>query len=175
MRRTFSLLPFRLSPFENAADCDFLSLAPLLQQPFFIGDGQTSQDVIQQFIAPAGATRLFLGVMDNYQWSNNTGSFNVKIGVVGVPGDVNRDRIVNGLDIADVASHWLQMGMDVTGDANNDGVVNGLDIALIAAHWLQMAGGGAGSNAAVPEPSSIILAASAILALMLYYRRRPLE
>ncbi|MFM9958050.1 MAG: PEP-CTERM sorting domain-containing protein [Phycisphaerales bacterium] len=59
---------------------NFSSLSPLLKQPFFIGDGQTNDTrVIQQFIAPAGATRLFLGTMDGFGWFNNIGEFRVRI------------------------------------------------------------------------------------------------
>ena len=80
-----------------------------------------------------------------------------------IPGDVNGDGIVNGLDIALVASHWLQTGIKLTlaGDANADGIVNGLDIGLIASDWLQTASGGGGSGAnakGVPEPSTYLLA-----------------
>ena len=50
--------------FSILADRDYLELAPALKQPFFIGDGLTSSGVVQQVIAPIGATRLFLGVMD---------------------------------------------------------------------------------------------------------------
>ncbi|HEX8913588.1 MAG TPA: Tad domain-containing protein [Humisphaera sp.] len=46
-----------------------------LKQPFFIGDGLTSGGAVQVFRVPAGATRLYLGVMDGYQWNNNAGSF----------------------------------------------------------------------------------------------------
>ncbi len=78
-----------------------------------------------------------------------------------VPGDVNLDGIVNGQDIAVVASHWLhtQAGGSGPGDANGDGIVNGQDIALIASNWLHTFGGGGagGGGAAVPEPSSVIL------------------
>jgi hypothetical protein len=80
-----------------------------------------------------------------------------------IDGDINLDGIVNGLDIADVASHWLQKG--IQGDANGDGVVNGLDISLIASHWLQTAGGGAGT-ATVPEPPAFLLAALGSLAML---------
>ena len=79
--------------------------------------------------------------------------------------DVNGDGIVNGLDIAQIASHWLKTGteaglnaMPVLGDANRDGVVNGLDIAAVASFW-EASGGGAGTGgAAVPEPMGVTLA-----------------
>ena len=76
-----------------------------------------------------------------------------------IAGDGNSDGIVNGLDIAQVASHWLSTGP--TGDINHDGVVNGLDISLIATNWLHtnsIYGGGGGGGMAVPEPSTIALA-----------------
>jgi Flp pilus assembly protein TadG len=50
-----------------------------LQQPFYIGNGQTSGGTTQTFVVPAGATRLYLGTMDGHQWSNNSGSFSVTI------------------------------------------------------------------------------------------------
>lgn len=43
---------------------EFLSLSPLLGQSFFIGDGRASGNTLQQFIVPAGATHLYLGVID---------------------------------------------------------------------------------------------------------------
>lgn len=64
---------------------DFLTLAPELQQPFFIGNGLTAGLVVQQFIIPAGATRLFLGPMDGYEWNNNTGGFRVTVDEAAVP------------------------------------------------------------------------------------------
>jgi len=83
-----------------------------------------------------------------------------------LPGDVNFDGTVNGLDIALVASHWLGTGTLVAGDANFDGVVNGLDISLIASHWLQAAGGGSGPATSVPEPAAVVLAALGMLACL---------
>lgn len=50
-----------------------------LKQPFFIGDGVTSTGTVQQFKIPDGATRLYLGPMDGYEWKNNLGSFTVTI------------------------------------------------------------------------------------------------
>jgi hypothetical protein len=86
-------------------------------------------------------------------------------------GDVNFDGVVNGLDIALVASHWLQSGTLVAGDANFDGVVNGLDISLISSNWLQSAGSPAGASASAPEPSTAVLAACGALALLARRRR----
>jgi hypothetical protein len=53
----------------------YTSLA--VQQPFFIGDGQTSSSVTQSFVVPAGATRLYLGVFDGWQNWDNPGSLTV--------------------------------------------------------------------------------------------------
>ena len=65
--------------FSTAALRDFTLLQPALRQPFFVGAGLTSAGFLQQFVAPTGATRLFLGVMDAYQWSNNVGGFLVNV------------------------------------------------------------------------------------------------
>jgi hypothetical protein len=65
--------------FTSASSRDYLTLSPALQQPFFIGDGLTSLGAVQQIVAPAGATRLFLGTMDEYGWYNNEGSFTVQV------------------------------------------------------------------------------------------------
>ena len=65
--------------FRNPADRDYLALAPALRQPFFIGDGLTGSNDVQQVIAPRGATRLFLGTMDEYSWYDNEGAFTVNI------------------------------------------------------------------------------------------------
>jgi hypothetical protein len=65
--------------FSIPASRDYLELAPALNQPFFIGDGLTSSGAVQQVIAPIWATRLFLGVMDGYHWSDNEGTFIVEV------------------------------------------------------------------------------------------------
>jgi hypothetical protein len=65
--------------FSISADRDYLELAPALKQPFFIGDGLTSSGAVQQVIAPIRTTRLLLGVMDGYHWSDNEGTFIVEV------------------------------------------------------------------------------------------------
>lgn len=68
--------------FGDLAALDFASLAPLLQQPFFIGDGLRNDGAtLQSIVVPVGATRLFLGTMDGYGWFNNAGGFQVAVDV----------------------------------------------------------------------------------------------
>jgi len=50
----------------------FPALAPQLRQVFFVGDGLTGAGCIQQFIVPTGATRLFLGFADSWDFSTGT-------------------------------------------------------------------------------------------------------
>ena len=65
--------------FGTGTSRDFLTLSPLLKQPFFIGDGVTSSSVTQGFVVPTGASRFYLGTTDGVEWSNNSGSFSVEI------------------------------------------------------------------------------------------------
>lgn len=68
-----------------AGGIDYLTLSPALKQVFFIGDGLSSGAVGQVVVVPAGATRLYLGTMDGYNWYNNHGSFSVTAAVVPEP------------------------------------------------------------------------------------------
>ena len=65
--------------FSTAASRDFVSLSPQLKQVFFIGDGRRANGEAQQFIVPAGATRMFIANMDGWQWNNNAGGYNATI------------------------------------------------------------------------------------------------
>ena len=65
--------------FSTDASRSFSTLKPLLKQPFFIGDGRDDNGNPQHFVVPTGATRLFLGNMDTYEWSNNLGSFSMSV------------------------------------------------------------------------------------------------
>jgi hypothetical protein len=74
---------------------DFPTLSPLLRQVFYIGDGVDSGANFQTFIAPAGATRLFLGIPDGFAfvgapgaYDDNDGNYTVRIGVNEIPSDV---------------------------------------------------------------------------------------
>ncbi len=96
--------------------------------------------------------------------------------VVPLAGDANGDGITNSQDLATISSQWNQSGYFLAGDLNGDGIVNTQDLALVSANWLGTSLGhstAAGSqNAAVPEPSTLILAAIVGLAMLLMRRRR---
>ena len=59
----------------------FGQLCPGLKQPFFIGDGLTGHGAgaPQQFVVPGGATRLFLGTVDGFDWNTNIGAYGVQV------------------------------------------------------------------------------------------------
>ncbi len=60
---------------------NYTSLAPDLQQLFYMGTGVNSSGVTQTITVPAGATRFFLATMDGEGWYNNSGSFQVQVQV----------------------------------------------------------------------------------------------
>ena len=72
---------------DYAGGIGFASQSPLIGQMFFIGDGLTGSlaGSVQQFIIPGGATRLYLGTVDGYEWGNNSGQFNVDVSLAAVP------------------------------------------------------------------------------------------
>lgn len=59
--------------FLSASSRDYAKLTPGVGQIFFIGDGKRSNGALQEIVVPVGAKRLFLGIMDGYEWSNNSG------------------------------------------------------------------------------------------------------
>jgi Flp pilus assembly protein TadG len=66
--------------FSTQAARDFTTFSPQLKQVFFIGDGLTSSNQLQNFVVPHGATRLFLGVMDEQaHWYDNLGQITTTV------------------------------------------------------------------------------------------------
>ena len=101
---------------------DFPSLSPLLGQVFYIGDGVTAGNQPQQFVAPSGATRLFLGIPDGFgfngppgAYDDNDGAYRIRIGVnedpQGVP-EGGASVVLLGLSLAGLglASRQLRRG-----------------------------------------------------------------
>jgi hypothetical protein len=71
---------------------DMPILNPVLGQVFYIGNGQTSGGAFKEFIAPVGATRLFLGIPDGFgfvglpgAYDDNDGAYRILIGVNQIP------------------------------------------------------------------------------------------
>ena len=75
--------PDRLKPPKhldfNRIGLSFNSLSPELRQVFFIGTGATKDGRTRRYLVPKGAARLYLAIMDAYQWNNNSGSFAVTV------------------------------------------------------------------------------------------------
>ncbi len=70
---------------------------PVLQQPFFIGNGMTRSGVAKTFVVPPGATRLFLGVANNPLVSPLnplTGSLTAFLSTVSVEPEVTGNPVV---------------------------------------------------------------------------------
>jgi len=63
--------------FSTDAEQDYSTLYPLVQQVFFIGDGRMDNGTLQHVVVPTGATRLFIGTWDGYQWNNNFGQYTI--------------------------------------------------------------------------------------------------
>ena len=65
------------------ADGEFTSVSPGVAQMFYVGDGRTSGNVVQRFVVPPGATRLFVGTGDLCAttlpgcFGDNTGAYSV--------------------------------------------------------------------------------------------------
>jgi hypothetical protein len=74
-------VPGGVAPAQLNSGTTFTTLSPGLRQIFWIGDGLTGtgSGSVQQFFAPVGATRLYLGAADGAGWFNNSGVSNVTI------------------------------------------------------------------------------------------------
>jgi len=80
--------------FTEPVSRNLTQLTPELQQVFFIGDGWFNGGIPMQHevVVPTGATRLYLGTMDGWEWRNNRGSFTVWIGPTPIQILSARDR-----------------------------------------------------------------------------------
>jgi hypothetical protein len=119
-----SLMPNPLD-FSTADSRDYDTISPLLQQVFYIGDGMTSSDGQHRVTVPDGATRLFLGTMDGFEWKNDAGAFSVQIGVNGTPLDNSFPFLVPA-----ISDPWLA-GMPNGATASIDDVAPDQSPALI--------------------------------------------
>ena len=94
--------------FSTPESQNYSSLSPELQQPFFIGDGLTGgADPTQQgVIVPEGATRLYLGTMDGWEWNNNGGSFTLRAGSNPEPVPEPGSLLLLGTGLGGLFAYW---------------------------------------------------------------------
>lgn len=85
--------------FSSIASRNYLTLAPALQQLFFIGDGVTDFGQRQRIRIPPGATWIYLAVMDAFEWSNNQGAFTVHVEAT-TGGSGHASTVLIGLNFA---------------------------------------------------------------------------
>jgi hypothetical protein len=111
--------------FTSADSRDYVSLAPALKQVFYIGDGRTSTGGQHQVAVPDGATRLYLGTMDGFEWKNDSGALSVQVGVNGTPLDHSFPVLVPA-----ISDPWLA-GMPNGSTASIDDVAPAQSPALI--------------------------------------------
>lgn len=86
----------------RAIRSDSSAFSPQLKQVFFIGNGRTRSGGLRRYLVPAKATRLYLAVMDGYEWNNNSGSFTVTVAI-------ERDRVDSEMFAVDSSitfSNW---------------------------------------------------------------------
>ncbi|MBM4253779.1 MAG: hypothetical protein FJ146_17570 [Deltaproteobacteria bacterium] len=70
------------SPLPAPAGLDFTGedarnlslLKPAIGQVFFIGTGKIASGEMRKVVVPTGTERLYFGIMDAFEWHNNTGS-----------------------------------------------------------------------------------------------------
>jgi hypothetical protein len=107
------------------------------------------------------------GLVDGYQvWVTRPD------GII-VPGDANRDAVVDGLDYNDWSLHYLLPGGWEEGDYNGDGVADGLDYNLWSLNYGYGAAPGEGRGA-IPEPFTLaLLGLGAVAALKSRRASRP--
>ena len=74
---------------------NFPILTPGLGQVFFIGDGFNNVPAAQHFIAPPGATRLFLGIPDGFSFVNQPGFYDDNDGSFFIDLDVSLEVTID--------------------------------------------------------------------------------
>ena len=114
-----------------------------------------------------GRTTNGTGLTSVARW--NAAEFSKRAPGEDLPGDANRDGVVNAADATLLAANWQKMSGASwgQGDFNHDGKVDDIDASILAANWQA----GSGASASVPEPSSVVLLLG-VFALMAFYRRK---
>ena len=89
-----------------------------------------------------------------------------------IPGDVNRDGVVNLADLLTLAQHFNTTGTTwVTGDLNGDGRTDFADLEILAQQLAVPPNGGTAAPSAVSVPEPAALGAAVVLPLIIRRKR----
>jgi probable HAF family extracellular repeat protein len=90
-----------------------------------------------------------------------------------LPGDANLDGTVNITDLSKVLTNYDKTGMQwADGDFNGDGTVNIADLSNVLTNYDKSLGASPAGMQVVPEPSSLLLVAAALVGLPAYAWRK---
>ena len=95
---------------------------------------------------------------------------------VPLPGDYNRDHVVDAADYTVWRDSLGKSGYLLAADGNGDGIVDSLDYSVWQGHFGQVwsvTGSGTGSAAAVPEPPSLMMLAIGAFTIGIFSGGRP--
>jgi hypothetical protein len=98
------------------------------------------------------------GLSGGLQW-NASQLYTTGVIAVGLPGDFNGDGVVDAADYVVWRDTLGETGTGLAADGNGNNQIDAGDFDVWRANFGQTAGSGAGAtaNAAVPEPSTLLL------------------
>ena len=80
------------------------------------------------------ATMLTRSTADNF--IESPGYLCIESADLGIPGDLNGDRHVNGIDLAIILGSWGPCtSTNCAADINGDSIINGVDLAIVLSSW----------------------------------------
>jgi autotransporter-associated beta strand protein len=135
---------------------DYTTAAPDVLTPLRASYNSVGQWTAGRFLCPTKDASHGLG------WGDDTVNGKVTVAYT-LYGDANLDYAVDGTDLNAVLSNYNSTGAIWSqGDFNYDGTVDGADLNVVLSNYNQHLSLGA----AVPEPSTLLLAAAGLLGLL---------
>lgn len=128
-------------------------------------------------IAAGGNTASFdlngdgsVDTADLTSWLAEAGEFNLGPGLSYLPGDADLSGVVDAGDLNSLGIHWQQqVAAWSAGDFTANGTIDAQDLNVLGVNW-QMSS--LAAEAAVPEPSGVMLLAAGAAGLGLWRRRK---